>query len=346
MSDTSEAPNEKPSALTARTDRPLGTSGPARATKAGLYGFLGGLVAGLAVAAVVLGAVATQWEFLRAKLAPPSDRPVISALDQRVATLEAAAGRTPVQDPEIGRLAQRTQALEQAQRAAAEDPRVPALVEKTDQLAAQIAQMRSSAGDQADLQDLVKRAEAAAVAANDVAGKRQSAEALLVVVGQLRDAVERGGPYLIELGAARAVAPADAGPALDALAATAETGVADRQAIIESFPPVAAAIVSAALLPPESEGFWEKLERKAARLVSIRRTDGQGNDAASIAARAEIAAKRGDLADAVRELSTLDGPAAAAAKQWIDRAQARLTAERALSELTAKSAAALAARAG
>lgn len=345
MSDT-DSPKEGTQIPASRKNSARDASDAPRGARAGLYGFLGGLAAGLIVAAAVVAGVAAEWETLRTRLAPPSDQPAIAALDRRIATLEAAAGRAPVQDPEIGRLAQRIDALEQAQRAAGEDPRIAALIEKTDQLSGQVAGLRASAGDQADLQDLVKRAEAAAQAARDAAGHRQSAEALLIVIGELRDAVERGGSYLTELNAARAVAPAEAGPALDALAATADAGVTDREALVASFPPVAASIAQAALLPADTEGFWEKLERKAATLVSIRRTDGQGSDPASVAARAETAAKRGDLTEAVRELAALDGPPAAAAKDWMARAQARLNAERALAELTAKSAAALAARAG
>lgn len=224
MSDTDSPGNEQPAPVQ-RKD--FSRAAPPRGARAGLYGFLGGLVAGLVVAAAILAGVATEWETLRAKLAPPSDQPAITALDRRIATLEAAAGRAPVQDPEIGRLTQRLDAIEQAQRSANQDPHIASLTEKTDQLAGQIAGLRASAGGQADLQDLVKRAEAAAQSARDAAGHRQSAEALLVVIGELRDAIERGGPYLAELSAARTVAPADATPALDALAATAETGVAN-----------------------------------------------------------------------------------------------------------------------
>lgn len=344
MSDT-DSPRDELPAPASRNDSFRAAPSP-RGARAGLYGFLGGLVAGLIVAAAILAGVAAEWDTLRAKLAPPSDQPAIAALDRRIATLEAAAGRAPAQDPEIGHLTQRLDAIEQAQRSASQDPRIAALTEKTDQLAGQVAGLRASAGDLADLQELVKRAEAAAKAASDSANRRQSAEALLVVVGELRDAVERGGPYSAELGAARAVAPADATPALDALAANAAAGVASREALAQSFPPVAASIVRASLLPGDTDGFWEKLERKAATLVSIRRTDGQGSDPASVAARAEIAMKHDDLTEAVRELAALDGPAAAAAKDWMVRAQARLAAEQALSELTAKSATALAEHAG
>ena len=308
-----------------------------------MFGFLGGLIGGIVVAALVTGAVVASWPMLRAALIPANDpkAALVEDLNRRVAALETAAGRPAGNDADLAQLKQRVGALEQAPKPATEDPRVAALVEKTDRLTDQVGKLNGASGDAAEMEKLVTRAEAAAQGAHDAATKRQSAEALLIIVGQLRDAIERGGPYAVELAAARKVAPASAAPALDSLAASADTGVTRRSQLTESFPPVAAAIARAALIPATDNGFMDRLEREVATLVSVRRVDGQGNNPAAVAARAEKALRAGDLAAAAQELGALDGPPADAAKTWLTTARARLAAEHGLSDLTAASAAAL-----
>jgi hypothetical protein len=318
-----------------------------RRTRATYAGFAGGVVGGIAVGVVAAVALSAAWPSLRGQILPQprDDSAVLAALDHRLTTLETAAGNAADSSKaSLADLQKRLDALELAAKtppAPPQDPRVAALGAKLDDLSAQIATLKAASAGAADLQPLVARAEAAAQAARDAAAQRQSAEALLVVAGQLRDAVERGSPYASELAAARKVAPPDAAPALDALAVSAESGVRPRRALIASFPAVAAAVTRAALVPDDAEGFWGKLEHKAATLVTVRRTDGHGDDPASIAARAEKALDGNDLAGAVKELSALDGATAAAARDWMAAAQARLSVERALSDLTAKSAAAL-----
>ena len=54
---------------------------------------------------------------------------------------------------------------------------------------------------------------------------------------------------------------------------------------------------------------------------------------AGILARAEAAAKRGDLAVAAAEMEELDGNAAETAKPWLQDARARLAAEAARAAL-------------
>lgn len=318
-----------------------------RRLRALLAGFAGGLIGGIAVGAVAVVVLALAWPTIRTQILPQprDDSAALTALDQRIAGLEGATGKAAEGNKAtVADLQKRLDAVEQAAKnppAPPEDPRVAMLSSKLDDLSTQIATLRVANAAETDLKPLVERAEAAAQAAHDAAAKRQSAEALLVVAGQLHDAIERGGAYANELAAARKIAPPEATPALDTLAASADSGVTPRRALIDSFPAVASAITRAALVSDMADGFWSELEHKAATLVTVRRTDGRGNDPASIAARAEKALNANDLSGAVKELSALDGAPAGEARDWMTAAQARLKVEQALSDLTAKSAAAL-----
>ena len=307
-------------------------------------GFLAGLAGGIAVLAVAVAALAVAWPTVRDSVIPPNDVPTaaIDALTARVAALEAAVNRPVAADPELAKLGQRVSTLEQAPHSSGEDPRVGALVTKTDQLADQVATLHAASGDAAEMEKKVARAENAAQSAHDAAAHRQSAEALLIVAGQLRDAVDRGAPYGTELAAARKVAPPSAAATLDALATSADTGVSRRSQLADTFAPVASAIARAALVPPETDDFWGRLIHEAATLVSVRRVDGQGSDPASAAARAEKAVRAGDLSGAAKELEALDGAPGEAAKTWLTAARARLAADHALSDLNAAVATALA----
>jgi hypothetical protein len=338
---TEASSNERPSLPAAPTSGDTGGR-PSR-SNAAMFGFLGGLIGGIAAAALAAGAIVASWPMLRANLVSANEpKPaVIEELNRRIGTLEAAASRPIGESPDLAQLKQRVATLEQAPPTVHEDPRVTALAEKTDRLADQVGKLNGASGDAAEMEKLVTRAEAAAQSAHDSAAKRQSAEALLIVAGQLRDAIERGGPYAAELAAARKVAPPSAGPALDALIANAETGVQRQSQLVESFPAVAAAVTRTSLIPAPNNGFWDRLEHEAATLVSVRRVDGQGSDAASAAARAEKALRAGDLFGAVRELGALDGAPAEAAKTWLTAARARLAAEQGLADLTAATAAVL-----
>ncbi len=358
MADEESKPQTEPQPPKLEAAKPapaaVATSASARGRWApALAGFAGGLVGGIAVAALLAAASVAEWPWLRSRLAaeiapPPAG---IADLERRVAALEGAS-HSPASDssaPATADLARRVGALEAAPRGpapAAPDPRIDELAAKTEKLAADIASLRGATPDAATMTHLVERAEAAAQTARDVAAKRQSVEALLLAVGQLRDAVERGDPYAPELAAARKVAPAEAAGALDALDAGSAAGVPRAQALIDAFPATADSVVRAALAPQEGDDIWQKLRREAAGLVSLRRIDGHGDDPPAVAARAERMVREGNLAGAVDEMSALSGAPALAAKSWVAGASLRVAAERALSDLAAKTAAATSAAGG
>jgi hypothetical protein len=72
----------------------------------------------------------------------------------------------------------------------------------------------------------------------------------------------------------------------------------------------------------------------ARRIVRIRPTgEVEGDTVGAILARAETRLAAGDLAAAVEELASLDPAAKAAMAGWLERARARLQAERLLAAL-------------
>jgi len=171
--------------------------------------------------------------------------------------------------------------------------------------------------------------------------------ALALSVAQLRRAVDSGRSFSGELAACRAVAAGDAKltAALDALAPLAGTGVDSRDTLADGFAQVAANISKAALERRET-GWTRTVIDRLDSLITVRPVGAavEGDGPRAKAARAEAALARGDLAGAAGALNGLQGAPAEAAKPWLDRAKARLTAETALAALEAQATATLAAR--
>jgi uroporphyrinogen-III synthase len=175
--------------------------------------------------------------------------------------------------------------------------------------------------------------------------RRNSALALLLAVGQLRESAAQGEPFKAELLAVAAIAKG-AGmethgiPTLDPLA---ETGVSTRAALRFQFDSVSRAI-SQATLAPEGSNWMDRTLGALANLVTLRRVDGgdaEGDGPLDLLSRAEAMVLQNDLAGAVAVLENLTGAPAEAAQPWVSAAKAKLAAESALSELTAEALAAV-----
>jgi hypothetical protein len=329
---------------------PRPTGARPSAAKAFLAGAVGGLVivvlagvgAGVAwptIAPILLGDQEARLSTLERGL---------SDLSGKLAAIEREQGRTAGGEASagLGPLNQRVTALESAAHGSGTaDPRLAALPDQTDKLSAdvdrlreQLDSLRRAMPPEGTILRLAERAEAAEKEVRQVAAQRASAQALLLVVGQLRDAIDRGDPYQSELRAARRVATAEDAQLLEPLAAGAATGIARKAALVEGFPTLASDIVRSAYAPVEGD-LWQRAVNRLTRLISIRRIDGQGDGPAAIVARAETRARAGELAKAADELSALKGAPAEVAAKWIDQAKARADADRVLSELAASAAA-------
>jgi|GEM_PF-1619023 len=312
-------------------------------------GFATGLVGGAVATAVVVAGITAAWPFVRDQLLG-SDGMRIAQLErqsdeltQKVALLQ---GQVSSQTDGAGAtlsngLNQRLTSVEQRLNSADEDPRLTSLSKKLDDVTADNARthddmekLRNAIPPEGLILRLAERAESAEKAAREISSQHAQAQALLLVVGQLRDAIDRGDPYEYELHAVRRVAPPEEEAQLDALERGSAAGLPRRTSLLNSLPLLAPTILRAGVLP-EDGSIWQRAAARLASMVTVRRIDGTGSDTASVLARAQAAARDGDLSKAVQELSALDGASAEAAAPWLKDAQSRLTVDKALSMLSA-----------
>ncbi len=168
------------------------------------------------------------------------------------------------------------------------------------------------------------------------AGAVIGAQATVLAVGQLREALRRTAPFTEELQAVGAVIAdnPEMTKAIAELEPYAASGIPTLATLRRDFDRVAGEIARAdrAL---EGDGWFEWTVNRLMSLVTVRRTtDTQDlNSADAVVARAETSLKAGDLMAAVEELGGLKAAAAAAAAPWLRGARARLAAERAMTTL-------------
>ena len=290
-------------------------------------------------------------------------------LDRRIAALETRpAPRPPPPDGRIAPLAERVDALAR---------RLDALAAVPPQggrgaPAAETARLALSLGH---LTERIARLEAALETAADpeLAGKVESAglrvagieaelkrlaaaertrkgDALLLAVGQLREAAAGPQPFDAELELVRKAAGGDAAieEAAARLAASAPDGIPTRSALRAAFPGLAARAAQAALAP--EDGDWlDRTAARVSRVVTIRRV-GEGAEgsegALSVIARAESRLAEGDLAAASAALDGLDGGPARVFGDWRAAAAARAAADDAIARLSRRAIERLAAAGG
>jgi hypothetical protein len=165
---------------------------------------------------------------------------------------------------------------------------------------------------------------AAAAADHDALTSDDHAVRMAVIAAALSAAVERGRPFVAELKAAQAQAT-DA-QALAPLEGFAATGVPNVNGLVRELTSLEPALLQAARVPVEG-GFLDKLQANAERLVRIRPIEEiPGDDPATVIARVQIKAMRGDVPGALAELGNLPPPVRAPAQGWVAKAQARAAA--------------------
>jgi hypothetical protein len=90
----------------------------------------------------------------------------------------------------------------------------------------------------------------------------------------------------------------------------------------------------AAAAPAADSDLWDRIWARLQTLVTVRRVgEVAGDTVAAHLSRTEAALARGDLAEAVKQVSALGGPARDAAAGWLADAKARLVTDAALAEL-------------
>ena len=182
------------------------------------------------------------------------------------------------------------------------------------------------------------RLEALEATASEPAPKTEplKGSALVLAVGQLREALGRSGPFPETLDSLRAVGGDDpvVESALAVLAPLANTGVATKNRLIATFD-VAAAGAARATLAPAGSGWIDRTVQRLASVVTIRRegADVDGDSAQAVLARAEARLATGDLEGADKALAGLTAEPADAMASWRKAVASRIAADGALDAL-------------
>ncbi len=168
------------------------------------------------------------------------------------------------------------------------------------------------------------------------------ASAVIGIAARLSTALDQGQPFAAGLGLLAPFAQDDAKlqEASAALKPLADKGVASRAALAADFP----ALAKSALADDVADNsFWQRLLGKLRGLVSVRRigSDVPGDTVEAKLARAEAALNAGDLGKAVELVKSLPTQTEHATGAWLARAEAHLTARRAVDQLSARAVALL-----
>ncbi len=282
----------------------------------------------------------------------------LGSLGQRLAALEtglAEAAAVAEADPGRGAmvaLERRLDGIEAALAARQGDLASPveagALFERLDALEADLDGARdvgqavaALTEDAARLDDRVRvdTARIATLEAAAAAGDPGRVD-LVLAINRLRQALSGSGPFADDLALVAELGAGDAAFAapLEVLAAHATAGVPARSVLRAGFAAVARRALQAGR-DAEAGDWLDKTVARLGRLVSVRRTgEVAGAETGAVLARAEARLGTGDLGAAVAELAGLQGAAAEATADWLDGAEARLAAERALDDLAAAAA--------
>ena len=145
---------------------------------------------------------------------------------------------------------------------------------------------------------------------------------LTVAAEALRAAVDRGAPYQAELAVAQALgADKTATAPLEPFAAD---GLPNAAALAHEFALLTPSLLQASGAAPRESSFLGNLEAHAQKLVRITPIEAPaGDDPASVIARINIDAARGDIAAALAGIARLSESARALAASWVKKAEAR-----------------------
>jgi hypothetical protein len=163
---------------------------------------------------------------------------------------------------------------------------------------------------------------------------------LTVATEALRAAVDRGAPYQAELAVAQALgADQTATAPLEPFAAD---GLPNAAALAHEFALLTPSLLQASGAAPRESSFLGNLEAHAQKLVRITPIEAPaGDDPASVIARINIDAARGDIAAALAGIARLSESARALAASWVKKAEAREAASAASRRIAADALAAI-----
>lgn len=164
-----------------------------------------------------------------------------------------------------------------------------------------------------------------------VSQKEMKAAALLITLTQFRKTLKRDNqPFESDLALLDKFAGDDPelAMAIEQLAPRAEQGVLSVDGLKDSFKGLAGDIVVASL-SGEEISVQEKAKARLTDIIKVEK-DGElisGTDTQATVARAQKLLDQGDVEGAIKELESLDGEAAEAAKPWVEEAEYTIMAQ-------------------
>ena len=257
----------------------------------------------------------------------------LAASEKAISALRDAAG-TAAETAEANRaLAEKVTALEKKLAAIAEAGAGAAEKLRASE-AAQAQAAQKSAESTGALNARIAALEKDLATARAAALSASKSDTVALAAGKLREAVAQARPFVDEIAALKRLGGSnpDIAQAISRMAPFAAKGVPTRSTLFADLPATVEAVLDATREPAET-GWIGRITAKLTGFVTVRRIDGKGVGTNAVVARAEIQARRGDLAAAVKEMNALTGPAATAAAPWLTAAQSRLTAEQASATL-------------
>ncbi|KAA3500031.1 hypothetical protein DXM27_18680 [Rhizobium rhizogenes] len=311
-------------ASAARTSTTTSSSGPAKpstpqqaerkqAATSGLIaaGIVGGLIALAAAGSMQYAGILPSSNSGRAG----SDE--IAALKTDITGLRQQLANAPAADTSA--LEQRIAALEGGK---GEAPQVDGLAEKITALEAALQSERSAQASATA--ELTRRLADAETKINEPRDDIEVARA--IASAALKAAIDRGGPFLTELDTLSKVTPDD--PAIASLQSFAATGVPSRSELMQKFPDVANAMLSAINQPDPNQGIVQRLTESAFSLVKVRPVGNiEGETPEAMIARMENKLRNGDLQGAALEWNGLPEAARTASADYKKSLDARIEVE-------------------
>lgn len=290
-----------------------------------------------AVVAVALSGAAFVRTMQTDVPAPAMTKAEGADLQRAVSQLEARIGKPATDEALAGRVASLEKAVEglsqRVDRPAAADPRQDDLERRVKGLEDTVGGLRGGA---ADLSQLSERLDTLSRSVDALKADNFTAQGLVLASGMMRMAITGDGPFETIFRTARALGASD--PAitttLDGIAPFAAKGVPTRSQLTERFAGLAGGMVRAE--QAAAGGDWiDRARDTVSSLITVRRSSGDvaGSGAEAVVARTQAALRSGSLSQAIADVETLQGPAAAVAAPWLADAKARQAVEDAVHKL-------------
>lgn len=308
----------------------------------------------VAVAILNGGAIATVWLMEAATQRADIDRiethlrsemstAVVKAADEQLATIKS----------QVSALAERVDQIPDRASAKETEAAMALLAEKVDGLTERIATLEKSraaaqtsgteaaqaasdvakrnAEELATLKERLDRLESKQAA--EAPAERERKQALVVAVGQLREALTDSKPFTDELDTVTKLGGDTVREMTAAIAPFADSGIPTADQLKRQFQDVEKKILAAAATP--QKGDWiDKAISQATSVVTVRKVGPvEGDTPEAICSRAEARLKADDLQGAVDELAALKDAPAAAAEAWLKQARARLASRSVMRDL-------------